>query len=112
MSMGGLEQGVSNEELRELLKGILLSLEKSMRNFPLMSFFFSYLDEQREDCVADDRDGGLDHVGEEGGEGEAVGHVAAGAVPVHLDREEGGMNNLEHRVTIRHSSEKWSLSFQ
>ena len=46
--------------------------------------FVSHLDEEGEDCVAYDCDGGLHDVGEEGGEGEAVGHVAAGAVPVNL----------------------------
>ena len=43
-----------------------------------------HLDEHREDGVADDCDGRLHDVGEECGEGEAVRHVTASTVAVHL----------------------------
>ena len=46
-----------------------------------------HLDKHREDGVADDGDGRLHHVGEECGEGEAVRHVAASTVAVHLGNE-------------------------
>ena len=43
-----------------------------------------HADEDGEDAVADEGDGRLQDVGEEGGEGEAVGQVAAGSVGVYL----------------------------